>query len=69
MQVHTWYSYTYTVAITLCHTVVNAINVFCVKGILGKQKREKKESSDLESDVNGMSSADYICALHTYTVC
>ena len=40
-----------------------------VKGIVGKQKRERKESSDLELDVTGMSPAKYLHALHIHTVC
>ena len=40
-----------------------------VKGIVRKQKRERKESSDLESDINGMSPVNYLHVLHTYTLC
>ena len=60
--------HSYTVAITLCHAVVNTFLMDFVKGIVGKQKRERKESSDLESDVNGMSPANYLHALHIHTV-
>ena len=62
MQVHAWYAY--TVAITLCCAVANAINTF-VKIIVGKQNCERKESSDLESDINGMSPANYTCEIYT----